>query len=90
MKLFPTVSYTAFRLFTPRQGAAEGQDVRLLGSHFGGVEGFDVLSKMVEKMRRSGMPEGNEEELVSGVLALKFSLVLVGGGATPAVGAPRS
>ena len=75
MKLFPTVSYTALRQFTPPERGIDGLNIRLLGSHVCGVEGFDVLSKMAsrfEKMGGLGMPEGKEEESDADILALKF------------------
>ena len=86
MKLFPTISYTAFRLFTPLRRAIEGQDVRLLGSHVCGVEGFDVLSKIgsvsgteFRKDGRVGDARGERRRIGRGHSGTKILLVpLVG------------
>jgi hypothetical protein len=54
MKLFPTVSYTAFQVCTPRQGAIEGRNIRLLGSHFGGRRFSMFLRRCLGSRRRKG------------------------------------
>ena len=85
MKLFPTVSYTALQLFTP-QRAIEGLDVRLLGRHVCGVEGFDVLSKMASvfgtefrEEERIGNARGEGRRIRLGRSGTKILLVLLVG-----------